>query len=247
MNPGRAADFVLVHGIAHGAWCWELLEPELARLGHRTLTVDLPVDDPAAGLDDYADAVLAAMDGNVGADAVLVGHSMGGVVIPRVALRRPVRRMVYLCSLPPPVNAVEQRRVPRSDPDKFGWRVIDDQGRLGLSPRLAAEHFYPDCPPDVAERAVARLRPQSHRPITDPQLLPQRPDVESDTIFCTEDSVITPAFHALAEDWFGKSPYLLPGSHSPFLSRPGDLAAILAEIVGGTGQATADEVRYPAS
>ena len=31
---------VLVHGMSHGARCWELLEPRLRRAGHRVLTVD---------------------------------------------------------------------------------------------------------------------------------------------------------------------------------------------------------------
>ena len=37
-----ARDIVLVHGMSHGAWCWELLEPRLRRAGHRVLAVDLP-------------------------------------------------------------------------------------------------------------------------------------------------------------------------------------------------------------
>jgi alpha-beta hydrolase superfamily lysophospholipase len=34
--------FVLVHGAAHGAWCWERLIGELTRLGHEAIAVDLP-------------------------------------------------------------------------------------------------------------------------------------------------------------------------------------------------------------
>ena len=37
-----ARDIVLVHGMSHGAWCWELLEPPLRRAGRRVLAVDLP-------------------------------------------------------------------------------------------------------------------------------------------------------------------------------------------------------------
>ena len=29
--------FVLVHGASHGAWCWDLLVPELNRLGHEAV------------------------------------------------------------------------------------------------------------------------------------------------------------------------------------------------------------------
>ena len=34
--------FVLVHGASHGAWCWDLLVPELNRLGHEAVAPDLP-------------------------------------------------------------------------------------------------------------------------------------------------------------------------------------------------------------
>ncbi len=34
--------FVLVHGGFHAAWCWSRTIPELERLGHRAVAVDLP-------------------------------------------------------------------------------------------------------------------------------------------------------------------------------------------------------------
>jgi alpha-beta hydrolase superfamily lysophospholipase len=37
-----AKEFVLVHGAAHGAWCWEELTPRLVSRGHRVVTLDLP-------------------------------------------------------------------------------------------------------------------------------------------------------------------------------------------------------------
>ena len=47
------ATFVLVHG----ALCWERLIPEVEALGHQAIAVDLPIDDPAAGLAEYAEVV----------------------------------------------------------------------------------------------------------------------------------------------------------------------------------------------
>lgn len=93
--------FVLVHGAWHGAWCWELVIPELVRHGHRVVAPDLPAEDPAATLDTYADVVCAALEGCRGDDVVVVGHSLGGATIPLVADRMPVRRLVYLCALIP--------------------------------------------------------------------------------------------------------------------------------------------------
>ena len=34
--------FILIHGGFHGAWCWDRVVPELERLGHQALALDLP-------------------------------------------------------------------------------------------------------------------------------------------------------------------------------------------------------------
>jgi pimeloyl-ACP methyl ester carboxylesterase len=35
-------EFVLVHGAAHGAWCWDDVARRLESKGHRVVTLDLP-------------------------------------------------------------------------------------------------------------------------------------------------------------------------------------------------------------
>ncbi|HET7846218.1 MAG TPA: hypothetical protein VFL72_01925 [Acidimicrobiia bacterium] len=45
-------DFILVHGAYHGAWCWELVGRDLTDRGHRVVAMDLPIEDPTAGLLD---------------------------------------------------------------------------------------------------------------------------------------------------------------------------------------------------
>ena len=104
--------FVFVHGAWHGAWCWDLLQPELVQRGHDVVTMDLPCDDPDATLETYADVVCAAMDRRGDSDAVVVGHSLAGLTVPLVSARRPLRRLVYLCALipEPGLTFVEQNR-----------------------------------------------------------------------------------------------------------------------------------------
>ena len=105
---------VLVHGGAHGAWCWEPIRPLLPA---STLAVDLPptvirgaphVEPPpeiaTLGLADFADAVLAATDQARLTRFVLVGHSMGGLTIAEVARQVPdrVAHLVFVSCLVPP-------------------------------------------------------------------------------------------------------------------------------------------------
>jgi pimeloyl-ACP methyl ester carboxylesterase len=91
--------FGLVHGAFHGAWCWELLAAELRTLGHETVAMDLPCEDPNAGNQRYAEVVVETLADH--GPVVLVGHSLGGLTIPLVAAARPVERMVFLCAFIP--------------------------------------------------------------------------------------------------------------------------------------------------
>ena len=100
-------EFVLVHGGSHGAWCWERLHPELARLGYRSHALDLPGhgQDPTPRKQVSWGSQVEALDDfilELGAGEVaLVGHSLAGVLIPEVAKRRRdvVRQLVFLASI----------------------------------------------------------------------------------------------------------------------------------------------------
>ena len=108
-------DIALVHGAFHGSWCWDFLTPELERLGHRVITVDLPISDPTLGAADYARTIEASLPPD--SEPILVGHSMAGLVIPLVAANRPIRTLVFLAAfLPlPGKSAGDQRAVEHID------------------------------------------------------------------------------------------------------------------------------------
>jgi pimeloyl-ACP methyl ester carboxylesterase len=94
-------DLVLVHGSFHGAWCWERLIPALEAYGHRVIAVDLPISEPGLGADAYAMVVSEAIDHLAGdAPPAIVAHSMAGLVVPLVAARRPIDRMIFLAARP---------------------------------------------------------------------------------------------------------------------------------------------------
>src|SRR5437773_12466539 len=90
------ARFVLVHGAFGGAWSWEPIVAPLEAAGHTVETLDLP-----GGGDDTTPiegVTLAACAERVVAQllsrpdpAVLVGYSMGGVVVTQAASNCPQR------------------------------------------------------------------------------------------------------------------------------------------------------------
>jgi pimeloyl-ACP methyl ester carboxylesterase len=99
--------FVLIHGATMGADCWDRLIP---LLDGEVLAVDLPgrgtrgdVDVRTVTLDDCGKAVAADIVERDLTDVVLVGHSFGGVTVPRVMALVPerIRRVVLLSAVVP--------------------------------------------------------------------------------------------------------------------------------------------------
>ncbi|MDQ6616971.1 MAG: alpha/beta hydrolase [Actinomycetota bacterium] len=227
--------FGLVHGAFHGAWCWDLLTPALHRLDHNVIPIDLPCDDPTADVSGYAQIVIDALSSE-GEDVVLVGHSLGGLTIPLVAAARPVRRMVFLNAfIPQPgvafsVQASTETGMFPSTPEAT-WPVTDDDGLLSWPADRAIPALYPDCPDDVATWAASNLRRQSLAPHQEPCPLQAWPQVPSSYILCTDDSALSPQWaRRAANDRLGQPAHELPGGHSPFLSRPYQLAELLHNI-----------------
>ena len=226
--------FVLVHGAYHGGWCWSRLVPGLESLGHRVATPDLPCDDPTAGHAENVAAVLAAMDAaDAGRDVVLVGHSLGGLTVPLVARKRAVRRVVFLCTAPMIGGGAADELRTRLTTERYRAmvRFRDANGRALISPADAWHGFYHDCDDEAAAWAIARLRPQSALPMTEPWPLTEWPDVPRSVILARDDRAVR--FDAGMEAGRlildGADPIVIDGSHSPFLSRPDELARLLHE------------------
>jgi pimeloyl-ACP methyl ester carboxylesterase len=227
----------LVHGAYHGGWCWERVVPELEQRGLDAVAPDLPCDDPDAGIGDYAATVEAAIAGLD--DVVVVGHSLGSLTVPVVAAHRPVRRMVFLCSVPTgPGPAIADGLEGMVTPEfAAAPRFHDANGTEVLSNDAARSLFFGDCPDADAWWAVAHLRPQARRPLAEPAPLAAWPEVPQSVILTTDDRVVRQAWAvpAARSRLNGEEPVLLPGGHSPFLACPVLLADLLAKLATNGG------------
>jgi hypothetical protein len=216
--------FALVHGSMHGGFCWRDLVPELERLGHQAVAPDLPCDDVAAGLAEYADAVEASLSGIPGGDApVLVGHSLGSRTIPVVAARRKASRMIFLCSVPTGAGAVV---TPEYSATLFHERA-DGARRVDFG--AARRVFFGECGAAAADWAIRQLRWQGPRPLAESAPFASWPGVPLDIVLARDDRAVRFEWaRAEARRWLGgREPKVIPGDHSPFLSRP----ALLAETL----------------
>ena len=104
------ADVVLVHGAWHGSWCWRRVLPRLWAAGHRVVPVTLTglgerahQMSPEITLATHVADVVTAVRAEECHDAVLVGHSYGGMVITGAAdaLGSEVGRLVYVDGVVP--------------------------------------------------------------------------------------------------------------------------------------------------
>lgn len=226
--------FCLVHGAYEGAWCWNLLIPELEARGHQAIALDLPLEDPNAGAVRYAEAVLQVLH-DAGDDIVLVGHSMSGLLIPLVANQHPVRQLVYLAALIPKIGtSLVDRALHGDESDMHYPALLEKNFSLDAVDETAAMEFlFHDCKPDVASWAISKLRPHASRlmmnEISPIQIMP---NIKSSYIVCMEDRILTQAWSKrAARELLGVDAIAIPGGHCPQLSRPVHLADVLTELL----------------
>jgi pimeloyl-ACP methyl ester carboxylesterase len=99
---------VFVHGMSHGAWCWkEYFIPYFEQLGYECLAVNLPGhENPGSkkaihySLDAYVEALANTVD-CLAEDPIIIGHSMGGMILQKYLLKGRCKQAILLASVPP--------------------------------------------------------------------------------------------------------------------------------------------------
>jgi len=132
--------YVLVPGACHGAWCFDDLAAALRARGHRVLAITLTgiaerahLRHAGVNLETHIADVLAELAVGDVSDAVLVGHSYGGMVITGVADRVPqqVDSLVYLDAFVP--RQGESCWSLTTDEQRAWYAGVDDTG-YGVPP-----------------------------------------------------------------------------------------------------------------
>ena len=143
-NVATHRSYVLVHGAWMGAWCWSDVAAGLRAGGSTVATVELPAHGsdqtplPEATLDAYVTKVRAVIDA-APQPVILVGHSMGGVVITQVAdaSGAQIAKLVYLGAY-----------MPRDGQSLFDLASTDAQSHLGPVLQIDQEHGLAKIPAD---------------------------------------------------------------------------------------------------
>jgi pimeloyl-ACP methyl ester carboxylesterase len=174
-----APSVLLVHGAIQGPWYWDRFAGRLRQFGHDVHTVRLRGHDQRPGrlwyrVRDYVEDVSAAV-AEFDTPPVLVGHSMGGLLVERVIARQAVPGAVLLAAVPPGGLLPAMLRIGRRHP----LVVLKVNATLSLRPlvasaELARELFFTAATPtDVVEGYRPRRQGESYLAFLD--LLRPRP------------------------------------------------------------------------
>ncbi len=229
-NAPVGPSFLLVHGAWHQPTCWSALQDALAADGRQSRTADLPSSGPqrtpTAGMYDDAEEIsaqLRRMEGPV----VVVAHSYGGFPATQAAIdHADVVRLVYLAAYMPTEGESALGIHGNDTPGPEGENLHAIAPIAFPDPRAA---LYGDLPDDQAERAVGRLVDHSLRSFQQPLTRAAWRTVPSTYILCERDQALPPA---LQERMSARATRVerLDTGHSPFLSAPAELAALLGKI-----------------
>jgi len=216
--------FVLIPGAGGTAWYWHRVVPLLREAGHEAIPVDLPGDDPAAGLPEYTRLVIDAIGGSD--DVVLVAQSLGGFTAPLVAAKVPVRSLVFVNAMIP---------VPGETAgawwDNTGWlearTAAAERGGYGTEFDLAV-YFLHDVPPEVAEAGAAYQRPEADAVFGSVCDFAAWPQIPIRAVAGAADRFFPAEFQRrLAAGRLGIEADVLPGGHLIALANPAGLADYL--------------------
>jgi pimeloyl-ACP methyl ester carboxylesterase len=161
--------YVLVHGGGHGGWCYKPVAQRLRAAGHDVHAPSLSGMGeyrhqlhPGIDLDAHIDDVVNLLHSEDLHDAILVGHSYGGMVITGVADRATDRtgHRVYLdAAYPKDGESLHEHAFAMIDMTRQGMQLVNGV-ELVMFPDLAHLAMYGIHDPDLARWTFERLTPQ---------------------------------------------------------------------------------------
>lgn len=162
---------VFVHGAFCGGWAFDAFRAPFEAAGYETHAPFLPHHEPGAdlerlaqcGVKDFADAIGEYVRG-LGQPAVLIGHSLGGLVVQLAAMQAPCAGLIMIGPSPPwgvaPTTLDEHG-------NSFGLSLLGDYWRRPAPPdfSIAMRTTLDRLPREEAKQTFSRFVPESGRAI----------------------------------------------------------------------------------
>jgi pimeloyl-ACP methyl ester carboxylesterase len=233
--------FVLVHGGGHGGWCWQWTAAALRRDGHQVHSPTLTGFGERSHLAPCATSFQTFVDDVVNLarfedldDIVLVGHSMGGTIVPRVAEQIPdrIRRVVWLTAA---VCADGESLLEAIPPSRWMSKAVrvDESGTTHTDTDLILDAVIPDGTPYQREFVRARHLPYPPHALVEPGRLSAflALDLPTAYVMATDDRAIEPEVQKRMADRLPRSRRSsVAAGHDCMIVRPSEVATALTEV-----------------
>jgi pimeloyl-ACP methyl ester carboxylesterase len=208
------------------AWYWHLVAQQLRDAGHEAIALDLPADDPNAGLTAYIDLAVAAVAGR--SDLVVAAQSMGAFTAVPACERLPSRGLVLLnAMIPAPgetagdwwehTGAIDARRAAAQEggyPETFDLQT----------------YFLHDVPDEVLANGPDRQRDEAEIAFQEPCPFASWPEVPTTVIAGRDDRFFPWTFQQrVAMDRLNAVVQAVPGGHLAAISQPAAVTRALLE------------------
>ena len=233
--------FVLVHGAWHGGWCWREVAGRLQSAGHRVFAPTLTgladrshLLSRETGLETHILDIVNLLAWEELDDAVLCGHSYGGMVVTGAADRAAgrLRALVYLDAFVPADGRSLSDMAP---PERVDGMLRDaaERGDGWKVPPLPASVWLDD--PAQQAWVQPKVTPHPLRCFTDPLALTGAWATVACKMHILAAANDPSPFHAIHERAASEPGWLcrrIAGPHDLMISHPAETVALLLEAAG---------------
>ncbi|WP_194777645.1 alpha/beta fold hydrolase [Pararhodonellum marinum] len=235
--------YVLVHGAWAGKFAWDQVKTALESKEAKVITFDLPAhgDDntPVAGitLETYVDVVTDIINQQEG-KVILVGHSMGGMVISQVAENIPakIEKLVYVSAYLP-ANGQDIETLSATDAGSLigpNLVFLPDYSASTIKPDIAVKVFADDCTDDVKQLVLEKHKAEPLAPFQGKVTLTESNfgAIPKYYVKTAKDVGVSTANQERMIQANGtlKQVYTIDSGHSPYFAKPTELVKILKEV-----------------
>lgn len=235
--------FVLVHGAWQGAWVWQEVKTQLESKGQTVIVVELPAHGADTtsplntSIDIYREKVITAIN-KINGKIILVGHSMGGVVITAVAEKIPnqIEKLVYIGAFLP-ANGQSLLDLANNDTQSHlgaALRPADGGLTLDIVPDSIINIFCQDGSAQTKQLLLSKFRKEPAIPFQNKVTITAGAFGKVDKYY-----IKTLQDHAVGADLQSRmiiaagitKVFPIQSGHSPFLSMPNIVTEILLQII----------------
>ena len=230
-------NYVVVHGAWSGAWAWDTVATELEAKGKTVTVVELPAH--GADVTPISDATLAAYVAKVeqavdtaSGPVVLVGHSLGGMIISQVAEQEPekIAKLVFVAGFVPKDGDSALALAMTDANSHLRPTVNQDQGTGDVDLTKLIDVFCADCSDAEQSQLLAHYRTEPIAPLATPVHITAANwgSVPKYYVYTKQDHAISySSQQAQTSAVVFVKTALLDSSHSPFQAHPEELASVL--------------------